>query len=105
MTKHYDICDAPICRMDTSSLASSIAGWYPDEPICNARPMAQWQRTQVKIARRYKAGTLKHTDGLFTATMLNSIARVADGIAGWPPRLGTPPLTAVTVGSGFKVAV
>lgn len=46
----YDTCKAPICPLDTNSVANSL--WYPGEQVCVMRGAPSWVKTQRKITKR-----------------------------------------------------
>jgi len=70
-TRHYLLCDAPICNDDPHSGYKDEVIWYPSEPICKRKPFEKFQIVQTRINKSFKKGGFQDTDG-FTASQLES---------------------------------
>lgn len=79
--KHWDVCSAPICPLDTKKNLQGYC-WYADEEICRSREFSglAWIRNQKKIAKR-----TKDNNKYFNFEMLNRNCRITKGIIGLDP--------------------
>lgn len=82
-TDHFLDCEGVMCQDDPTSEWKDNVVWYPDEPICQKVPLEKWQKTARKIQKLYKSGKLKYgLQRYFTATMLEALRRVNEGVKG-----------------------
>ena len=56
MTKHSEICLAPLCQDDYTDTYI----WYPGEPVCTKKPYTKWQKQQHKINKHIGKQTKPH---------------------------------------------
>jgi hypothetical protein len=66
-TKHYLICEAPICQGDINPHYKNEVIWYPGEKVCQKKPYQKFQRKQIDINKWVKNGTFKNIDQAYTA--------------------------------------
>lgn len=62
MSKHLEVCEAPICQ---ESFEDDFV-WYPGEKICIKKPFTMWQKKQMAINREVIKGTFKHIETALT---------------------------------------
>src|SRR5258708_37942761 len=84
-SRHFETCEAPICRHDIEPELMLDRVWYPGEPVCGIVPLVHWQKIQRRINRLHAAGRLKYPDLYFTGHMLDGIQSVRSGIMGLNP--------------------
>ena len=75
--KFYELCETPICPLDTENLKII---WYPGEEICRDRNHKNlpWVQAQRKLAKVAPAG-------YFTLEMLNRNCIIKTGMLGLDP--------------------
>lgn len=66
MKKHCLICEAPICRDDTTQNFESEVIWYAGELVCQKGPFQKFQLVQNDINRWVEKGKFKNLDTPYT---------------------------------------
>ncbi|HCY26168.1 TPA: hypothetical protein DIC38_00585 [Candidatus Nomurabacteria bacterium] len=66
-TKHYLICEAPICNDDRNPNYKKEVIWSPYEKICTRKPYEKFQKIQIEINDLVKRNKFKNIDKSYTA--------------------------------------
>lgn len=89
MSKHWEICEAPICAGDPNPNYKEEVIWYPGEEVCKKAPYQLFQKRQIKINKWLTRGEFKYPGFCFTANELETGTRITKGTRGVDPERDT----------------